>query len=241
MFELNFGEFRTDVTTTDDVLRVEAILERKWGSARRAAPVVLKPSAEESAVHELISLSTASLTKSGDASDLLGRLGLSPESVEALERLEKSLTQHGEHERDGGEGGAAETPPETAGDEDGSHESGSGRRSTRTGLTRQVTPGRPRLPQATQGGCWRCLGGPSGCWRKPATGLTLRCWAVRSWLAHPREHCSTSIVAIRASGSHHRRSHHCPLRRFLVAFAVAAGAGVLGLWVIEILARRLPP
>ncbi len=89
MFELNFGEFRTDVTTTDDVLRVEAILERKWGSARRAAPVVLKPSSEESAVHELISLSAASLTKSDDASDLLGRLGLSPVSVEALERLEK--------------------------------------------------------------------------------------------------------------------------------------------------------
>ena len=124
MFELNFGEFRTDITTTDDVLRVEAILERKWGSARRAAPVVLKPSSEESAVHELISLSAASLTKSDDAADLLGRLGLSPESVEALERLEKSLTQHGEHEREGGEGGAAETPPETAGDEDGDHESG---------------------------------------------------------------------------------------------------------------------
>ena len=99
-------------------------------------------------MHELISLSTASLTKSDDASDLLGRLGLSPESMEALERLEKSLTQHGEHERDDGEvrlnsnliefnsilsrfnrricdqGGAAESPPETAGDEDGADHDG---------------------------------------------------------------------------------------------------------------------
>ena len=40
------------------------------------------------------------------------------------------------------------------------------------------------------------MGGPSGCWR----GLTLRCWAARSWLAPAREYLDQLIRPIGAEG-----------------------------------------
>ena len=79
-----------DVAVPDDVLRVEAVVEREWGGMKRPKPVVLKPSSAETEFAHVTSLVSKSLLKGNRAIDLVElaeQLKLDKDTVETLQKV----------------------------------------------------------------------------------------------------------------------------------------------------------
>eukprot|EP01043_Picozoa_sp_COSAG02_P031470 COSAG02_NODE_2056_length_9981_cov_99.588194_1_plen_184_part_10 len=78
-----------DVRIPDDILRVEAVVEREWGGVKRVKPVVLAPSSAETDFAHVTSVVSKSLLKGDrpiDLVELAEQLKLAPETVETLQK-----------------------------------------------------------------------------------------------------------------------------------------------------------
>jgi hypothetical protein len=93
-----------DVAVPNDILRVEAVVERDWGGVERARPVTLKPSLVDSDVARVTSLVSTSLLKKADQAldivELAEQLKLSPEAVETLQKALMKSTREEEEEEE---------------------------------------------------------------------------------------------------------------------------------------------